>query len=410
MAAVQRSPWLAPLRLALGGSGSVLVLVEGPAGLGKSRALHRLSGLPEAAAARRVLWRCGTAQERPETGGGAALLLVDDVHRAAPEEREWLRGALERPWEGLAAVLAYRPEELGTCGLPLGVPAVSYPPALAVFRHRLRVWSVDRVRRAASEALGERATPEAVARLHACSGGVPQVVADLLGTLRAGPGSRCTAADVDAVGIPVRLAELVLSRTDALAPADRPVVWAAAVLGEPAARDELLSVAGTDPARGRAALLAALDRAALSEVSQGRYGFAVPLAATAVRERVPGPVREELHGRAAQVLARRRPVPWSEVARHRGPPAGARAGSGRWRRPRWPRWRRATTRRRSGSWSGRWRCRRSRRGSGPGWRRCWPAARWSGCARTGRWRCSPRPSAIPVCRWTSGDNCGWTSA
>ncbi|THA88109.1 helix-turn-helix transcriptional regulator [Streptomyces sp. LRa12] len=325
MAAVQRSPWLAPLRLALGGSGSVLVLVEGPAGLGKSRALHRLSGLPEAAAARRVLWRCGTAQERPETGGGAALLLVDDVHRAAPEEREWLRGVLERPWEGLAAVLAYRPEELGTCGLPLGVPAVSYPPALAVFRHRLRVWSVDRVRRAASEALGERATPEAVARLHACSGGVPQVVADLLGVLRAGPGSRCTAADVDAAGVPVRLAELVLSRTDALAPADRPVVWAAAVLGEPAARDELLSVAGTDPARGRAALLAALARAALSEVSQGRYGFAVPLAATAVRERVPGPVREELHGRAARVLARRRPVPWSEVARHRGA-AGRRKG------------------------------------------------------------------------------------
>ncbi|MYS69241.1 helix-turn-helix transcriptional regulator, partial [Streptomyces sp. SID5926] len=184
MTAVQRSPWLAPLRLALGGSGSVLVLVEGPAGLGKSRALHRLSGLPEAAGARPVVWRCGTAQERPETGGGPALLLVDDVHRAAPEETEWLRGVLERPWEGLAAVLAYRPEELGTRGLPLGAPAVSYPPALAVFRHRLRVWSVDRVRRAASEALGERATPEVAARLHACSGGVPQVVADLLGTLR----------------------------------------------------------------------------------------------------------------------------------------------------------------------------------------------------------------------------------
>lgn len=317
MAAVRRSPWLTPLRRALGGNGSVLVLVEGSAGLGKTRALHGLSGLPEAAEARRTLWRCGAAQEPPETGGCPALLLVDDAHRATPQEREWLREVLERPWEGLAAVVAYRPEELGTAGLPLGAPAVSYPPGLAVFRHRLRAWGVDRVRRAASEVLGEQATHEAVTRLHACSGGVPQVVADLLGALTAGTGSRCTAADVDAAGVPVRLAELVLSRTDALTAADRPVVWAAAVLGEPAGRDELLSVAGMDGARGRAALLEVLAGAALSEVSQGRYGFSVPLAATAVRERVPGPVREELHGRAARVLARRRPVPWAEVARHR---------------------------------------------------------------------------------------------
>ncbi len=328
MAAVRRSPWLAPLRQALGGSGSVLVLVEGSAGLGKSRALHGLSCLPEAAEACRTLWRCGAAQDRPETAPGPALLLVDDAHLATPQEREWLRGLLERPWEGLAAVVAYRPEELGTGGLPLGAPAVSYPPGLAVFRHRLRAWGVDRVRRAASEVLGERATHEAVARLYASSGGVPQVVADLLGTLRAGSGSRCTAADVDAAGVPVRLAELVLSRTEALAAGDRTVVWAAAVLGEPAGRDELLSVAGMDPERGSAALLAALAGAALSEVSRGplgRYGFSVPLAATAVRERVPGPVREELHGRAARVLARRRPVPWAEVARHRGA-AGRRKG------------------------------------------------------------------------------------
>lgn len=319
MAAVRRSPWLAPLRLALGGSGSVLVLVEGSAGLGKSRALHGLSGLPEAAEARRTRWRCGAAQERPETGDGPALLLVDDAHRATPQERQWLREVVERPREGLAAVVAYRPEELGTAGLPLGAPAVSYPPGLAVFRHRLRPWGEDRVRRAASEVLGERATHEAVARLHACSGGVPQVVTDLLGALGgAGAGRRCTAADVDAAGVPVRLAELVLSRTDALTAADRGVVWAAAVLGEPVGRDELLSVAGLDGARGRTALLAALAGAALSEVSQGRYGFSVPLAATAVRERVPGPVREELHGRAARVLVRRRPVPWAEVARHRG--------------------------------------------------------------------------------------------
>ncbi|WP_345666518.1 helix-turn-helix transcriptional regulator [Streptomyces similanensis] len=317
MTAAPCSPWLAPLRLALAGNGSVLVFVEGAAGLGKSRLLAELGGLPEAVGTPRVLWRCGAAEDRPDPAGGPALLMVDDAHRASPEEKQWLRRLLEEPRDGLAAVVAYRPEELATAGLPLGAPTVAYPPGLAVFRHRLRAWDVERVRRAAADILGERATDEAVARLHTCSGGVPQVVADLLAALRAGPGPRCTAADVDAAGVPVRLAELVLSRADALAAAHRPVVWAAAVLGEPAGRDELLAVSGLDPAHGRDALLAALAGAVLTEVGEGRYGFAVRLAAPAVRERVPGPVRQELHERAARVLARRQPVPWAEVARHR---------------------------------------------------------------------------------------------
>ncbi|MFF0964764.1 LuxR C-terminal-related transcriptional regulator [Streptomyces sp. NPDC003703] len=317
MTAAQRSPWSAPLRLALAGGGSVLVLVEGTAGMGKSHVLHELDALPEAAEVRRARWRCGAAEEPPDTADGPALLLVDDVHRATPDERQWLRRAVERPREGLATVLAYRPEELGGAGLPLGTPAVSYPPGLAAFRHRLRAWDVERVRLAASETLVERATWEAVARLHLLSGGVPQVVTDLLAVLRAGTGPRCTAADVDAAGVPVRLAELVMSRTGALAAADRPVVWAAGVLDEPADRGELLAVAGLDGTRGRDALLAALSGAVLSEVAEGRYGFAVPLAAPAVREHVPGPVRQELHERAARVLSRRRPAPWAEVARHR---------------------------------------------------------------------------------------------
>lgn len=173
------------------------------------------------------------------------------------------------------------------------------------------------MRQVAAEALGDRLTEEAAARLHACSGGVPQVVADLLSLLRTDTHPRCTAADVEAVGVPVRLAELVLSRTAALAPADRPVVWAAAVLGVPAGRDELLAVSGMRAAPGRDALLAALATAALCELSEDRYGFASGLAAPAVRGSVPGPVRQELHERAANVLGRRQPVPWAEVAGHR---------------------------------------------------------------------------------------------
>jgi DNA-binding CsgD family transcriptional regulator len=317
MAAAQRFPWLAPLCLALAGSGSVLVLVEGAAGMGKTHVLGELSALPEAVEAHRALWRCGGAEELPDMGTGPVLLLVDDVHRATPRERAWLRGVAETPRPGLAAVLAHRPEELDTAGLPLGTPAVSYPPGLSVFRHRLHVWDAERVRRAAAVALGDRATDEAAERLYAQSGGVPQVVVDLLGALRVGTRPQCTASEVDAAGVPVRLAELTLSRLDRLAAEDRPVAWAAAVLGESADRDELIAVSGMGEARGRDALLAALAAAVLSETAEGRYGFAVRLAATAVHERVPGPIRQELHGRAAKVFTRRQPVSWAAVAGHR---------------------------------------------------------------------------------------------
>ncbi|MVO90740.1 hypothetical protein GPA10_39875 [Streptomyces sp. p1417] len=53
------------------------------------------------------------------------------------------------------------------------------------------------------------------------------------------------------------------------------------------------------------------------EDTEHRYALPVPLAAAAVLETVPGPVRQELHGRAADVLQRRQPVPWAELARHR---------------------------------------------------------------------------------------------
>ncbi|PZT69154.1 hypothetical protein DN402_18580 [Streptomyces sp. SW4] len=58
---------------------------------------------------------------------------------------------------GLAVVLAYRPEELGTPGLPLGAPAPHCPAELDVLRHEVRPWDADRVRRAAAEALGSGA-------------------------------------------------------------------------------------------------------------------------------------------------------------------------------------------------------------------------------------------------------------
>ncbi|WP_329500237.1 LuxR family transcriptional regulator [Kitasatospora herbaricolor] len=338
--------WRPVLRRALAAEagGPLLVWVEGTAGAGKSHLLRELGALPRPADATLVEWWCGVpgarpAEDRPEVdrpaedrpeqdrseGGrpaegrrqGPVLLLVDDLHRADEDERGRLRRLLEGAWPGLAAVVTYRPEELLTPGLPLGAPAARYPSGLTVLRQRLVAWDEERVRRAVELALGDRCPPEVAGRLLERSGGVPQVVVDLLAVLRERPGEECTAGRVDSAGVPVRLAELVLGRTSALSAAQRPVVWAAAVLGEPAGRDELIAVSGLGPVEGRSALLAALTGAALAEPAEGSYGFHAPLAASAVHAAVPGPLRQELHQRAADVLTGRQPVPWAAVARHR---------------------------------------------------------------------------------------------
>lgn len=323
-----------------GGTESALLLVEGAAGMGKTRLVRRLMGSVAARTAARLavsfpasggLVVDGVTDPAPTESADAAraldaslasvrpvLLVVEDVHHAGDRCLRRLRALLSEAPKPFAAVLTYRPEQLPEPGLPLG-RAVDYPPHLRVARVRLKPLDEAQVRAAADELLGaERCTHAFVTRLHRRSGGVPQVVTDLLRTVRETGGHRkhFTAEDVDEAGIPVRLAESVLGRTAELSARDRLVVRAAAVLGEAAGARELAAVAGLGDDDGHAALLVALKAAVLQETDEGRYGFAVPLAAAAVRRELPGPVRERLHDGAAAMLAGRKPVPWPRLARH----------------------------------------------------------------------------------------------
>ena len=344
----------------------LLLLVEGPAGMGKSRLVRRLLALPQsqAVAGRLVVaFRpsgglavtgpvpvagpspgprpvvTASPPSHPEPGAdpgppGAspaahavmaqllaappALLVVEDLHHADECCLGLLRSLLRESPERFAAALTYRPDELPHRGLPLG-RAVDYPARMSVVRWAPPPLDEQQVRLIAGELLGaERCPEEFVARLLERSGGIPQVVVDLLRMVADSGGDRehFSGRDIEEAGIPVRLAESVLDRMGALPEQHRPIVGAAAVLGEPAGSQELASVAGLDADDGRAALVAALEQAVLRETEEGRYGFTVPLAASAVHRELPGPVRERLHHRAATVLAGRKPVPWARVARH----------------------------------------------------------------------------------------------
>ncbi|MFJ3715321.1 LuxR C-terminal-related transcriptional regulator [Streptomyces sp. NPDC090057] len=289
----------------------VLLLVEGRAGTGKSRLLRRLTAARTETVHRAV-------PEAPPPGPGPVLLVVEDVHRAAPAGTAALRALLAAPPARLACVLSYRPEELPEPGLVLG-PGTEFPAPLTVVRHVLGPLGVDAVRRMADDALGAGRCPAGLAEaLHRAAGGVAQTVADLLDALAADfpADGRPLPADPGRLVPPPRLDALVLRRTAAVPEEQRRIVFAAAVLDEPAASRDLAAVSGLTGPAGHDALAAALRAAALVEHADDRYGLVSPLAATAVRRAASGPVRASLHRRAARLLSRRQPVPWERVAGH----------------------------------------------------------------------------------------------
>ncbi|MEA5363034.1 LuxR C-terminal-related transcriptional regulator [Amycolatopsis sp., V23-08] len=256
-------------------------------------------------------WRDRLAREVP------ALLVVEDVQRAPDGFVSLVRDWVERAGSGCVTVVTARPEELADPELPLG-PGLALPAALTVRHERLTPWPAVRVRDLVHARLGpERCPRQVVARIARLSGGNVQVVADLLELLgAAGPADEpFTTQDVDALGVPARLAQLTATRLAALPSPARVLVAAAAVLDGPAGATDLADVAELSLEDAEAALPEA--GALLAEDARGDHGFAVPLAAAAVRDRLPGHRRRRLHLRAADVLGRREPVPWVHVAEHR---------------------------------------------------------------------------------------------
>jgi DNA-binding SARP family transcriptional activator len=350
-------------RLAAGEGG--LVLLEGPAGIGKTRLLAELRRRAEAGGAA-VLEARATTLER-EYGFGVARQLFEAVgpdHPAvaeAPGARAVLgHGAAGAAGEGLFAafhglhhVVAQlardRPLLLSIDDLQwCDTESLRFAAYLARRLSRLPVVLAATIRTGEpgveEELLAELAgdpaadvlqpqplTPAAAARLvrlrlgedaddaftaacHAVTAGNPLLLRQLLTALEAEgvPPDAEHAAEVQAIG-PRAVARTVLLRLARLPAGTVAVARAVAVLGENPPLPVVAALASISEAQAADAV-DVLDRAEILRHDGQRLGFVHPLVRDAVYGELPAARRALEHGRAARVLADRGAAPEAVAA------------------------------------------------------------------------------------------------
>lgn len=356
-----------------------LVVVEGEAGVGKSRLIREWLGSPQLAATARLVGRCTDLREplpfgpvvdalsgaapwlpgpgalspvtgvlrpllpelahrlppAPEPAGnppaerhrvfrgvrdllaalGPTVLVLEDLHWADEATGELLRFLVGRLPAQLVLVLTYRREDLPDPAAP--VPVAAPPAEVPVVRIRLSPLDPSAVADLVAAAYPGMLPPGYARRLHRCTAGLPLAVEELAGVVAArGPGVPLEEVLPQAPYVPVALRVTVRDRLLRAGVEARQLLSAAAVLDRPADEELLARLAALDPERTTAALTELVNRALLRPVDPQRYDFPHALARQAVRELVPEPDRRRLHRRAVEVLRTLDPPPRAELARH----------------------------------------------------------------------------------------------
>ncbi|MEW2114942.1 AAA family ATPase [Streptomyces sp. NPDC005474] len=244
---------------------------------------------------------------------GRVVLVVEDLHWADDATRELLLTLARDLPEHLALVVTYRAEDLPS-GAPVLGAAYRPPPGVGGTVIRLAPLTGADIAALAGVALGAQATPELCDVLHRRSEGLPLVAEEDLLTLR--DQARRDVRELERAAVPGGLREAVTERLMTLSPAGAAVVDAAAVLAVPATEALLARVAGLDGDPAGEALTEALRAAVLRETDTGRYTFRHVLAQQVAYRHVLGPRRARLHLRAIDELQALDPVPLVQIAHH----------------------------------------------------------------------------------------------
>ncbi|PYC75804.1 LuxR family transcriptional regulator [Streptomyces tateyamensis] len=247
---------------------------------------------------------------------GEVVLVIEDLHWADEATRELLLLLAHDLPPGLSLLLSYRAEDLPPDTPVLGA-AYRRPPGVAGALLRLGPLAEAEVHELARSALGPAATPALAELLYRRSEGLPLVAEEDLITLgETGDPPADLVGELERSEVPRGLRDAVTERLAALPPAGEAVVAAAAVLGVPAGEQLLAEVAGLTPQAAAEGLTAALRAAVLREDPPTRYTFRHVLAQQVAYRRLLGPHRGVLHRRAVAVLEAQHPRPLVQLAHH----------------------------------------------------------------------------------------------
>jgi DNA-binding CsgD family transcriptional regulator len=222
------------------------------------------------------------------------VLAVDDAHQADAPSLRWLSYLAARidslPVLLLAAAQSGpgQPEVIGELG--------DYPACV-----RLDLRPLDRAASAAlvGDALGDQAGPEIRRAAHVSTGGNPFLLDALVKAVQARAGAGLDETMVLSVG-PQPVADWVARRIRQLGTGAVPLVRALAVLGRPAPLRYVAALADMD--LPQAALLTDRLRAASVLAAGALLEFEHPIVRTAIYDSVPPGMRAMAHARAAALL------------------------------------------------------------------------------------------------------------
>jgi DNA-binding CsgD family transcriptional regulator len=272
--------------------------------------------LPDASASRHRMFR---ALDELIGSLGTGLLVVEDVHWADDATLEFLLFLTAQQPHQLSLLLTSRPDEVpGDSLLPR---LSSRPGAPGVKRLSLAPLSVPETAKLISSMLdGERVHPDFAGFLHRHTEGVPLAVEESVRLLAdradlARRGGEWVRRRSEKIAVPPTVRDAVLERAGHLDADAQAVLRAAAVLAETADEAVLAAVAGISSERAMVALVTALDCGLLGE-DDGGFRFRHSLAAQAVHEAIPAPLRTRMHLRAGQALEALPRPPAVRLARH----------------------------------------------------------------------------------------------
>lgn len=247
-----------------------------------------------------------------------AVLVLEDLHWADGQTRDFVRYLLGNPPAGLSLVVTLRAEEVD----PLTRAAIGdNHTSVSWAELALTPLDVGHSGALAAAIMGVEEVPEEFAAyLYERTGGLPFAVEEVVALLRERgvvirPGGEWARRALDELQVPAAIREHIRERASRLPATAPPVLETAAVL-QRAAPDWLITAVAARPSGEVAtALTAAITAGVLVEQPAG-IAFRHTLAAQAIYQDTPGPRRRELHARAAAALRGLVPPPLGQIAHH----------------------------------------------------------------------------------------------